>query len=69
MTAGCRPGTTTSKTNIVDSSHPESDIEACTRVGDIIYWITSHGRSKKGKWRNSRYRLFATEIFKKDGNI
>lgn len=52
---------------VVDSSHPESDIEACTRVGDIIYWITSHGRSKKGKWRNSRYRLFATEIFKIDG--
>jgi len=53
---------------VVDSSHPESDIEACTRVGNIIYWITSHGRSKKGKWRSSRYRLFATEILKINGN-
>ena len=53
---------------VVDSSHPESDIEACTRVGNIIYWITSHGRSKKGKWRSSRYRLFATEMLKINGN-
>ena len=47
--------------------HPEADIEGCTRVGDRIYWITSHGRSKKGKWRRSRYLFFATRIVK-DGN-
>ncbi|MCF7821749.1 MAG: DUF3616 domain-containing protein [Mariprofundaceae bacterium] len=40
----------------------ESDIEDATRSGDRIYWITSHGRSKKGKLRNNRYRLFATDI-------
>ena len=39
---------------VTNSSHPETDIEACTRIGNLIYWITSHGRSKKGKWRNSR---------------
>jgi len=44
--------------------HPEADIEGCTRVGDRIYWITSHGRSKKGKWRRSRYLFFATRIVK-----
>ncbi|MCP4846353.1 MAG: DUF3616 domain-containing protein, partial [Verrucomicrobiaceae bacterium] len=44
--------------------HPEADIEGCTRVGDRIYWITSHGRSKKGKWRRSRYLFFATKVIK-----
>ena len=53
---------------LTKSSHPEADIEACTRVGNLIYWITSHGRSKKGKWRNSRYRLFATEFKKENGD-
>jgi hypothetical protein len=40
----------------------ESDIEDAARSGDRIYWITSHGRSKKGKKRSNRYRLFATDI-------
>ena len=53
---------------VTNSSHPEADIEACTRVDNLIYWITSHGRSKKGKWRNSRYRLFATEFKKENGD-
>ena len=53
---------------LTKSSHPEADIEACTRVGNLIYWITSHGRSKKGKWRNSRYLLFATEFKKENGD-
>ena len=53
---------------VTKSSHPEADIEACTRVGNLIYWITSHGRSKKGKWRNSRYLLFATEFKKENGD-
>lgn len=45
-------------------SHPdhESDIEGAARSGDRIYWITSHGRSRKGKRRSNRYRLFATDI-------
>lgn len=40
----------------------ECDIEDATRLGNRIYWITSHGRSKKGKLRVNRYRLFATDI-------
>ncbi len=47
--------------------HPEADIEACTRVGDRIYWVTSHGRSKKGKWRRSRHLFFATKVVVRDG--
>lgn len=42
--------------------HPESDIEGCTQVGDRLYWITSHGRNKDGKWRPMRYRFFATKL-------
>ena len=60
-----------------DPEHPESDIEGATRVGDRIYWITSHGRNKDGKFRESRYRFFATKIvtendkltLKPEGNV
>jgi len=44
------------------NSKQESDIEDAARSGNRIYWITSHGRSKKGKMRHNRYRLFATDI-------
>lgn len=40
----------------------ESDIEGAVRIGDRIYWITSHGRNAKGKERPSRQRFFATRI-------
>jgi hypothetical protein len=39
---------------------PEVDIEGAARIGDRIYWISSHGRNAKGKERESRHRLFAT---------
>jgi hypothetical protein len=40
----------------------EADIEGAARMGDRIYWITSHGRSRTGEARPSRRRLFATEV-------
>lgn len=40
----------------------EADIEGATRIGDRVYWITSHGRNKKGKLRPTRYRFFATDV-------
>lgn len=40
----------------------EMDIEAATRIGDVIYWITSHGRNKSGKARPERQRIFATRL-------
>jgi hypothetical protein len=46
----------------VDPEQPEADIEGATRVGDRVYWITSHGRNKNGKPRPNRHRLFATEV-------
>ncbi len=46
----------------INPKNPEADIEAATRIGNRIYWITSHGRSKNGKLRPNRYRFFATTI-------
>ncbi|HPD46242.1 MAG TPA: DUF3616 domain-containing protein [Anaerohalosphaeraceae bacterium] len=48
---------------------PEADIEGAARVGDRIYWITSHGRNKDGKERPNRYRFFATDIRNTAGGI
>ncbi|HWA71595.1 MAG TPA: DUF3616 domain-containing protein [Polyangiaceae bacterium] len=41
---------------------PETDIEAATRLGDLAFWLTSHGRSSSGKVRPERLRLFATRV-------
>ncbi|NLF32815.1 MAG: DUF3616 domain-containing protein, partial [Planctomycetes bacterium] len=45
-----------------DADHPEADIEGAARVGRRIYWITSHGRNKDGKYRASRHRFFAVDL-------
>lgn len=52
-----------------DVGHLEADIEAATRVGDRVYWITSHGTSKNGKQRPSRHRLFATDVKVAGGKV
>ncbi|NHZ62770.1 DUF3616 domain-containing protein [Massilia genomosp. 1] len=38
----------------------ESDLEGAAAIGQRIYWITSHGRNKKGEVQERRYRFFAT---------
>ena len=40
----------------------ESDIEGAARIGQRIFWITSHGRSAKGEEQKRRQRFFATDI-------
>lgn len=40
----------------------EIDIEATSHIGDIIYWITSHGLSKKGNKKPERKNFFATKL-------
>lgn len=40
----------------------ESDLEGAARVGNRIYWISSHARNASGKVRADRYRFFVTEI-------
>jgi hypothetical protein len=45
-----------------DSEDPELDLEGSAWLGGRVFWIGSHGRSKKGKPRPNRHRLFATAI-------
>jgi hypothetical protein len=47
--------------------HPEADVEGATVLEKTIYWITSHGRNKEGKWRANRHRFFAMTI-RQDGD-
>lgn len=53
----------------IEPQHPEADIEGATKIGDRIYWITSHGRNRDGKVRPNRYRFFATTVKVQDRNI
>ncbi|MBN2272417.1 MAG: DUF3616 domain-containing protein [Sedimentisphaerales bacterium] len=46
----------------IDMNHPESDIEGATWFNGRIFWITSHGRNREGKYWPSRYRFFATTV-------
>lgn len=52
-----------------ESAHREADIEAATRIGNRIYWITSHGRNSSAKPRPERQRLFATDIVTHNNTI
>jgi len=53
----------------IDGKKREADIEGAARAGSRIYWITSHGRNKKGKDRPGRHRFFATDIVSNNGHI
>ncbi|UCG60095.1 MAG: DUF3616 domain-containing protein [Phycisphaerales bacterium] len=53
----------------IEPEHPEADIEGATKVGDRIYWITSHGRNRDGKMRPNRYRFFATKVTTANGSV
>ena len=46
----------------VSVTSSETDIEGAARIGDRIYWISSHGRDKDGNVDLARYRFFATEV-------
>ncbi len=43
-------------------SDKESDIEGAARIGQRIYWITSHGRNSRGEEQQRRQRFFATDL-------
>ena len=40
----------------------EADIESAVRIGDVIYWISSHARDSDKQVRKERLALFATMI-------
>jgi hypothetical protein len=39
-----------------------SDLEGAARVGNLIYWISSHSLTKSGKANQWRHRFFATSV-------
>ena len=45
-----------------------SDIEGGARVGDMIYWISSHSLPRLGKPRDWRKRFFATKVDASDAS-
>jgi Protein of unknown function (DUF3616) len=47
---------------IPESKGNEADIEGSAILDGKIFWITSHGRNKKGRVKPSRYQFFATEV-------
>jgi hypothetical protein len=52
-----------------DPDDVEIDVEGGAQLGDRTYWIGSHGRSRKGKERKNRQRLFATTIERTGGRV
>lgn len=50
------------KAEMKKGEYREADIEGAAQSGDHLYWIGSHGRNKKGKWRPTRRRLLAMEL-------
>ena len=46
----------------------ESDLEGAARIGNRIYWISSHGRNREGDEALQRQRFFATDIEGKNGH-
>jgi hypothetical protein len=53
----------------VKPEYPEADIEGAAVIGDRIYWITSHGRNKDGRFRPNRFRFFATKVKVENGKV
>lgn len=39
-----------------------ADLEAAARIGEMVYWSSSHSLTSKGKAREWRRRLFATQL-------
>src|SRR2546426_46514 len=44
------------------TKHPETDLEGAARLGDRVFWISSHGRNIIGKERVNRHCFFATDL-------
>ena len=47
----------------------EADFEGAARIGDVVYWIGSHARSKNGRYRPDRHRFLALKISHEDGEL
>lgn len=49
------------------SETKESDLEGAARIGNRIYWISSHGRNSDAEFQERRHRFFATDISSEAG--
>ncbi len=47
---------------LLEKKSPEMDIEGSAKIGDTVYWVTSHAPNKEGQPRPNRKRFFATRI-------
>jgi hypothetical protein len=47
----------------------EADLEGSTRLGDKLFWITSHGNNRKGREQESRHRFFAMAVKTNHGSV
>lgn len=45
----------------------ETDLEAAAQLDGMIYWITSHGRNSKGKFKPARHQFFANRFSRSNG--
>jgi hypothetical protein len=48
---------------------PEADLEGAARLGSRVFFISSHGRNKEGKFAPARNRLFALELTERNGEV
>jgi len=52
-----------------DDPENECDLEGAAAIGNLVFWIGSHGRNRKGKLRLNRHRLFAVKIKQKNDTL
>ena len=48
---------------------PEADLEGAARLGQRVFFISSHGRNAKGKFAPNRHFFFALEFTQQEGEI
>ena len=48
---------------------PEADLEGAARLGSRVFFISSHGRNKEGKFVPARNRFFALELTESAGEV
>lgn len=54
---------------LAKGKNAESDLEAATRLGDTAFFLSSHGRTAKGKRDPDRLFLFATTLPKPNSSV
>jgi hypothetical protein len=69
-----QPGLPVSQLDVTGFLQPvdrkkEPDLEGCAQIGNLVYWVGSHGRDKDGEEQESRQRLFATEVVRAGGRV